>query len=563
MNMNTNVFGKPLCRAMMAVAMVLLSLQAMALDYDFSYTYQGKTLYYEILTGSTNAVAVTNYSTAYSINNHVSGGVVIPSSVEYNGATYSVTSIGRDAFMNCPDLISISIPNTVTSIGGFAFRDCTGLISITIPNSVTSIGRSAFSGCTGLTSITIPNSVTSIEPCVCFGCSSLNSINVASGSTHYSSIEGVLYDYDQSTLIQCPATKPSISIPNSVTAISEGAFSYCSRLTSVTISNNVIYIGEDAFFKCSSLNSINVASENTHYSSIDGVLYDYAKDTLIQCPATKTSVSIPNSVTIIGDLAFADCISLTSVTIPNNVTTIGYSAFEDCSSLTSVTIGNSVTTIYDWAFSGCSSLTSIKCWACNPPSIDYCSFDDTPDTLSLTVPCGCLGSYMWGDWVELLYEERISEGLSLELSVSANDEAYGRVEVEDHSCELKTLTAIANDGYVFNRWSDGNTENPRTVTITGDTAFVAIFNAEGSVSLQEVNTREFALYPNPAKSFVNLEFEALKENTLLQILDLNGRKIKTFDLKAGQEALRIDVGKLSKGVYTIMLGNTAKKLIVE
>ncbi len=50
MNMNTNVFGKPLCRAMMAVAMVLLSLQAMALDYDFSYTYQGKTLYYEILT---------------------------------------------------------------------------------------------------------------------------------------------------------------------------------------------------------------------------------------------------------------------------------------------------------------------------------------------------------------------------------------------------------------------------------------------------------------------------------------------------------------------------------
>ena len=459
MNMNTNVFGKPLCRAMMAVAMVLLSLQAMALDYDFSYTYQGKTLYYEILTGSTNEVAVTNYSRSYGNNNHVSGGVVIPSSVEYNGTTYSVTSIGRDAFMNCPDLISISIPNTVTSIGGYAFQDCTGLTSITIPNSVTSIGICAF-----------------------FGCSSLNLINVASGSTHYSSIEGVLYDYDQRTLIQCPATKPSISIPNSVIAISECALSYCSRLTSVTI--------------------------------------------------------------------------------PNNVTTIGYYAFENCSSLTSVTIGNSVTTIYDYAFAGCSSLTSIKCWACSPPSIDYCSFEDTPDTLSLTVPCGCL-DYMWSDWVGLFEAERISEGLSLELSVSANDEAYGRVEVEDHSCELKTLTAIANDGYVFNRWSDGNTENPRTVTITGDTAFVAIFNAEGSVSLQEVNTREFALYPNPAKSFVNLEFEALKENTLLQILDLNGRKIKTFDLKAGQEALRIDVGKLSKGVYTIMLGNTAKKLIVE
>ena len=61
--------------------------------------------------------------------------------------------------------------------------------------------------------------------------------------------------------------------------------------------------------------------------------------------------------------------------------------------------------------------------------------------------------------------------------------------------------------------------------------------------------------------FVNLEFEALKENTLLQILDLNGRKVRTFDLKAGQECLRIDVGELPEGVYTIMLGNTARKPI--
>ena len=63
--------------------------------------------------------------------------------------------------------------------------------------------------------------------------------------------------------------------------------------------------------------------------------------------------------------------------------------------------------------------------------------------------------------------------------------------------------------------------------------------------------------------FVNSEFEALKENTLLQILDLNGRKVRTFALKAGQENLRIEIGNLPEGVYTIMLGNTAKKLIVE
>ena len=125
------------------------------------------------------------------------------------------------------------------------------------------------------------------------------------------------------------------------------------------------------------------------------------------------------------------------------------------------------------------------------------------------------------------------------------------------------MTAIANEGYEFTGWNDGNTENPRTVTITSDTVFVAIFTASGSSSLQAVNTREFALYPNPAKSFVTLEFEALKENTLLQILDINGRRVRTLDLKAGQEALRIYLGDLPKGIYTVMLGNVTKKLIVE
>ena len=125
------------------------------------------------------------------------------------------------------------------------------------------------------------------------------------------------------------------------------------------------------------------------------------------------------------------------------------------------------------------------------------------------------------------------------------------------------MTATANEGYEFTGWNDGNTENPRTVTVTSDTAFMAIFTASGSSSLQEVNAREFAIYPNPAKSFVTLEFEALKENTLLQILDLNGRKVRTFDLKAGIETLQIDLGDLPKGIYSVMLGNVTKKLMVE
>ena len=401
--MNTNVVGKPLCRLIIAVAIMMLSLQAMA--YDFPYAHQGKVLYYNIT--SENTVAVTYYKS----NNYVSGDVVIPSTVTRNGTTYSVTSIGDYAFRNCSSLTSVTIPTGVTSIGDRAFAYCSGLTSVTIPTGVTSIEDYAFYYCSGLTSVTIPNSVTSIGDYVFSNCSGLASINVASGNTHYSSIDGVLYNYVQDTLILCPEAKTSVTIPNGVTSIGGSAFSDCSGLTSVTIPNSVTSIGDRAFAYCRGLTSVsiptgvtsigdrafaycsgltsvtiptgvtfigeyaysrssgmtskNVTSGNTHYSSIDGVLYNYVQDTLILCPEVKTSVSIPNSVTSIGGSAFSGCSSLTSVTIPNSVTSIGGSAFFVCSSLTSVTIPNSVTSIGYEAFEGCRGLTTLNFNAIN------------------------------------------------------------------------------------------------------------------------------------------------------------------------------------------------------
>ena len=258
------------------------------------------------------------------ISGSYSGKVVIPASVEHEGTTYSVTSIGESAFSGCFGLTSVTIPNSVTSIGYSAFRYCSGLTSVTIPNSVESIGSSAFMNCSGLTSIVVENGNTVYD--------SRNNCNA-------------LIETASNTLINgCNTTV----IPNSVTSIGERAFSGCYGLTSVTIPNSVTSIGDDAFYGCSGLTSITIPNSVT---SIGNRAFDGCSG--------LSSVTIPNSVTSIGNGAFSGCSGLTSVTIPNSVTSIGGRAFDYCSGLTSVTIPNSVASIGYYAFSHCSGLTSV------------------------------------------------------------------------------------------------------------------------------------------------------------------------------------------------------------
>ena len=346
----------------------------------WAYDFQSGDLYYKITSNSAPYTVEVTYQEKWSSSNYSSlTTATIPETVTYNGTTYSVTSIGDNAFYGCSSLTSVTIPNSVTSIGSQAFWECSSLTSITIPKGVTSIESSTFYHCSSLTSVTIPNSVTSIGSQAFWECSSLTSITIPENVTSigfgafYST--GIYKDesnwennvlYIDNYLIKAKTSiSGSYAIKEGTRLLANQAFDGCSSLTSVTIPNSVTSTGDNAFDGCSSLTSITIPNSVT---SIGSGAFDGC--------SSLTSITIPNSVTSIGSYAFYECSSLTSITIPNSVTSIGSRAFSGCSSLTSITIPNSVTSIGGSMFYKCSNLQHIVL-SSNITSLPTSSYTDS------------------------------------------------------------------------------------------------------------------------------------------------------------------------------------------
>jgi hypothetical protein len=303
------------------VLLLLLTLPA-AVQAQFTFTTNNGT------------ITITKY-TDY-VGYGYGGAVTVPSTT--NG--YPVTSIGDSAFYGCNQVTSVTIPDSVTSIGAWAFKYCSSLTNVTLPGSLASLPLGVFYDCTSLTRVTIPSTVTYIAEYVFFGCSLLASITVPDNVTRieyeaffdcyslanvtigksvasieyeaflgcssltaitvdpqnfaYSSVAGVLFNKNRTTLIQYPEAKTgSYTVPDSVTSIGDFTFVGCAGLTSVTIGDGVTYIGNHVFDWCYLL----------------------------------TSVTIGKSVTSIGDFAFNNSPNLTGVYFRGNLPNVGSQLF--------------------------------------------------------------------------------------------------------------------------------------------------------------------------------------------------------------------------------------------
>ena len=413
----------------------------------------GKTVSAAVGSGTRNGFYYEFNGTNCSIKEYTgpAGAVTIPATID----GYNVTDIDQSAFAYAPEdgrtiqITSVTIPNSVKTIGNYAFQrqpittinfgsgvnsigasafaSNTAITNVTIPANVRSIGNSAFDSCTALTTVSISDGVQTIGSRAFNGCSRLNNL----------SLPGSLTSIGSYAFASTKITSVTLGRSGTNLAIANNAFNKCTSLSTVTLNAGVVSILDEAFNQCpivtlklpatvtsfgqrvlmsAKSTGFSVDSGNNTYKAVNGALYTKDGKTLVAIPSAKSgSFTIADGTTTIAPCAAYGCANLTAITIPNSVTTIGNSAFASCSSVKTVTFKtvSTLRTVGDSAFSGMTALTkldfpqsvtSIGANACNGDrqceityyqgtSVGADAFNYTKNTNILTSGGGC--SHQW------------------------------------------------------------------------------------------------------------------------------------------------------------------------
>ena len=607
-------------------------------NYDFSAVCStGQTLYYRYIEATNDVRLVCpnyHYPGHYNWDGYdkPTGDLVIPESVNYNGITYSVTTISMCTFSDCNGLTSITIPNSVTTIEYQAFFGCSGLTSITIPNSVIFLDRDAFDetgwyvqqpdgilyldncclGYKGGTqigelylqegtrlicdrafcvdgagfitgSLTIPNSVTSIGHYAFAGCTGFNgnltlgnslttigdhAFDGLNGFTGNLMIPNSMTTIGNHAFAGCNGFTGGLTIPNSVTTIGDKAFQGCDGFNgNLTIGNSVTTIGNDAFLGCKGFKTINIGD------SVEAI-----EDEMFVGLENLTSISIGKSVKYIGEKAFGENPRLNVVYYNvEKLESAYYNVFDNCPNLTTIHIGPDVQEIGSNIFKGCNTVHFVVALGPTPAVLDAGAFSDIVDNSVLMVSCGKRVTY-YSVWNMFPFNNIIEDCDTYGINVGAVGSG-GTITpsvTEAQMGQEVQITITPNPDMVLVSIKVVNANDPTQIipiSPTGKAAstysftmppfevvVMATFKNSGA-SVNENNSVEVAVYPNPTNGLVKIEAESIKHVSISNML---GQVV--FDGKVGGDAFEYDFSGQKAGIYLVRIetasGVAVKKVSV-
>ncbi|MCQ2295420.1 MAG: leucine-rich repeat protein [Bacteroidales bacterium] len=539
-------------RIVLLVLSLFMALVAYAQVSFYAVSPSGHQLMYEVTgSGQVKLIAVGPSSTP------ISGNLVIPSTVNSTLAnSYTVTAIDDYVFSQSSELTGVSIPSTITSIGDDQFVECGALTSIsvdtgnpvydsrnncnaiihtatntlvtgcratTIPSTVTAIGEDAFNGMfTGATSDTlaIPASVSSIFDGAFGFCESLDCITVDASNPYFDSrnnCNAIIHTATNTLEAGCRATTipadvtaigtyafigifatlaDTITIPASVTSISTGAFAWCEALSGITSLATVApTLGNRVFYNVNSQIPVHIpagslASYQSEWSYFSNFIQP-TPDTIYYMITATSAADTMGSVYGSGRYAEGESATLTATANAG----FHFLHWQD---------GNS----------------------------------DNPRTISVTSDSTFVAYFEADEPEEVFYT----------ISVSSADEAMGSVCGSGSYAEGEsaTLTATANAGFHFLHWQDGNSDNPRTISVTSDSTFVAYFEADEPQGIDAVDGSTIQVYPNPTIDLLHIDGTF----SCAELYNLSGQRLLTT------HESDINLEAIPSGQYLLVINGT-------